>query len=96
MWTTDIKMQINAYNNLLSSQPAGANPPARADKKDLAEESGGVAAFSTDVERLIKQVKVESDDHRAVEQARQALAEGRLESKEAFLSAAETIIRLGI
>ncbi len=89
-------MQINAYNNLFSSLPTGAHPAARTDKNDPADESGQIVELSKRFDRLIEQAKIESQDRSAVEQARRALADGTLESPEAFLSAAEHLLRLGI
>ena len=89
-------MQINTNNNLLSSLSAGYSKPVQADKNEHAGDAGRAVELGKAFGDVIDKAMVEPDYHAAVEQARQALADGTLDTQDAVFAAAERLMRLGI
>ncbi len=89
-------MQINAYNNLLASVSAEFIKAAQTDKNADTENLSPVAELGKGFGGLIEKALNVPDDRNAVAAARLALAEGRLESQEAFETAAKNILNCGI
>lgn len=89
-------MKINAYHNLLTPVSAELKNAAQIEKNAGSNEPDRAAELGKGFGAILEKALVEPDDCGAVTQARQALADGTLESDKAFESAADSLLNLGI
>jgi hypothetical protein len=89
-------MQINAYQNTLSSVSAEFKNSAQIERKNSSQEPDQAAELSKGFGAILDKARVEPDGSDAVAQARQALADGTLETEKAFESAANGLLNFGI
>ena len=90
-------MSIDITNNITLDAAAGGLEPAK--NSDLDKPSQADAADTTlraEYDRIIRRALELEDDLQAVDQARQALDSGRLDTPEGARSAAENILKSGI
>ena len=89
-------MQINAYNNLWSSLRPERGNAGQADRNAASDQIHQAAELGRDFGRIIDRALAEPADGGAVQAARQALADGTLDTQDALQAAARNILQLGI
>lgn len=85
-------MQINAYNNWMASVAADVKNSARIDNNAAPKASEKAVELGRQFGAILEKALVQPDGHDAVAQAKQALADGSLETQQAFDDAAEGLL----
>ena len=89
-------MQINAYDNLISSIAAEMQQAAQVDKNASSKTPEQTVELVKGFGTILEKARVEPDSREAVAQARMAIADGSLYNQQALEAAAENMLNFGI
>jgi len=89
-------MQINAYDNLVSSIAAEMQQAAQIDKNASSKTSEQTVELVKGFGAILEKALIEPDGSQAVAQARRVLADGSLYNQQALEAAAENMLNFGI
>lgn len=89
-------MQINSDNNLISKLAAQQNAVPQGGKQQPKSDNNVSAALDSSFGAILSKALTPPDDTQLIEQVRQELREGRLESDRAFEQAAENLLKFGL
>lgn len=89
-------MEIKPDNTIIANLKAGQIAAEQPQKQVAQDQALPAAQLSDDFGKLQEQALQLTDDAVKVEQARQDLLNGELDSREAILSAAENLLTLGL
>lgn len=89
-------MEIKLDKNIVSSLTPGQSPVEQTRKQTAEAQTSPAAELSEDFGKIQQQALASTEDAVKVQQARQALLSGDLDSQEAILSAAENLLTFGL